>query len=105
MKFHKTKSYFLLSFLLLASSCDRAIELAKYAGNVELFGFGGEVDQRALVKNKALPTFTERKVKLDLKSGNFSGVASKSVERDSIDQFYKGVRGALLLKRELFEGN
>ena len=34
MKFHKPKSYFLLSFLLLASSCDRAIELAKYAGNV-----------------------------------------------------------------------
>ena len=104
MKFNKTRSYFLLSFLLLASSCDRAIELAKYAGNVELFGFGGEVDQRALVKNKALPTFTERKVKLDLKSGNFSKAASNSLERDSIDQFYEEVRGALLLKRELFEG-
>ena len=104
MKFHKTKSYFLLSFLLLASSCDRAIELAKYAGNVELFGFGGEVDQRALVKNKALPTFTERKVKLDLKSGNFSGAASNSMERVSSDQFYEKVREALLLKRELFEG-
>ena len=104
MIFRKTKSYFFLFFLLLASSCDRAVELAKYAGNVELFGLGGEVDQRALVKNKTLPTFTERKVKLDLKSGNFSGVASNSVERDSINQFYKGVRGALLLKRELFEG-
>ena len=104
MKFHKIKSYFFLSFLLLASSCDRTVELFKYAGNVEFFGFGGEVDQRALVKNKALPTFTERKVKLDLKSGNFSGVASNNIKRESIDQFYKGVRGALLLKRELFEG-
>ena len=104
MKFHKTKSYCLLIFLLLASSCDRAIELAKYAGNVELFGFGGEVNQRALVKNKALPTFTERKVKLDLKSGNFSRVASNSVERDSINQCYKAIKEALLLKRELFEG-
>ena len=87
MKFHKTKSYFFLSFLLLASSCDRAVELVKYAGNVELFGFGGEVDQRALVRNKALPTFTERKVKLDLKSGNFSGAASKRVERVSTEAF------------------
>merc|ERR1712224_178672 len=67
-------------------------------------GFGGEVDQRALVRNKALPTFTERKVKLDLKSGNFSGAASNSLERDSVDQFYEKVREALLLKRELFEG-
>ena len=55
MIFRKTKSYFFLFFLLLASSCDRAVELAKYAGNVELFGFGGEVDQRALVKKKLYP--------------------------------------------------
>ena len=32
--------------------------------NIEFFGFGGEVDQRALVRNKALPTFTERRLNL-----------------------------------------
>ena len=95
---------FLIAILTMLVGCGRVVELGKYAPNIEFFGFGGEVDQRALVRNKALPTFTERKVKLDLKSGNFSGASYNSIERNSINQFYGKVREALLLKRELFEG-
>ena len=95
---------FLIAILAMLVGCGRVVELGKYAPSIEFFGFGGEVDQRALVRNKALPTFTEREVKLDLKSGNFSGAAYNSIERNSVNQFYGKVREALLLKRELFEG-
>ena len=95
---------FLIAILAMLVGCGRVVELGKYAPGIEFFGFGGEVDQRALVRNKALPTFTEREVKLDLKSGNFAGAAYNSIERNSVNQFYGKVREALLLKRELFEG-
>ena len=95
---------FLIAIVAMLVGCGRVVELGKYAPSIEFFGFGGEVDQRDLVRNKALPTFTEREVKLDLKSGNFSRATSDSIEKNSVDQFYEKVREALLLKRELFEG-
>ena len=95
---------FLIAIATMFVGCDRVIEVAKYSPNIELFGLGGQVDQSALVKDKELPTFTGRESNLDLKSLEISQLANASLNSDALNHFYDNVRGALLLKRELFEG-
>ena len=84
-------------------SCDRVIEVAKFSPNIELFGFGGNVDQSKLVKEKTLPTFTGREKGVNIKSLDISQLASETENSLALDHFHVNVREALLLKRELFE--
>ena len=88
----------------LIQGCERSVELFKFSNQIELFGFGGEVDQAALVKEKTLPSFTGREDNFDISSSNFSSLLPDSVEKKSLEHFFDDVREALLLKRELFEG-
>ena len=91
-------------FFSLTSGCERSLELVKYSNQIELFGFGGEVDQSALVKGKVLPSFTGREDNVSLADIELSNVAPEGDESKALMHFYNEVREALLLKRELFEG-
>ena len=60
----KSLSVFLLFVAL--NGCGRVADLVKYSDNIELFGFGGQLDQSKLVKEKKLPTFTGRSENLEI---------------------------------------
>ena len=97
----KSLSVFLLFVAL--NGCGRVADLVKYSDNIELFGFGGQLDQSKLVKEKKLPTFTGRSENLEISVDKFSTVQNTSDEGKSLSHFIKNVRDGLLLKRELFE--